>query len=110
MKRLVLLALLALGIAAVASASRFSPGTQTASARGYLGDINVSVVFDATRMVSITVTGHNETPAFANMVFSAMIPQMISAQTYNVDVIGGATATAVALRSAVQQAMRQASN
>jgi uncharacterized protein with FMN-binding domain len=108
---MMILAALAAGIAVAAFAASFAPGAYTAVGEGgHGGPITVSVVFDASRMVSITVTEHNETPTWANMTFPTMTARMIEAQTWDVDIIGGATYSSTALRNAVRLAMQQASN
>lgn len=86
----------------------FTAGTFHGVGEGYYDDVWVEVVFDATSIVSITVTEHNDTPMFANMAFTAMIPAMLAAQSYDVDTVAGATATSDALREAVWDAMDQA--
>jgi len=78
---------------------------------GYYGDVSVAVTVDASGSIAgVEVTYHNETPAFANRAFDSMIPAIISAQTYDVDTIGGATHSSTALRAAVQDALNQAQN
>lgn len=93
---------------AITAPRSFVPGTYHVAAYGYNGNIGVAVVFDASRITSIAVTGHSETAMFANMAFGPMIPAMEAAQTYDVDVVAGATYTAVALREAVRIAMTRA--
>ena len=86
----------------------FIAGTYEGVGEGYYGDIWVEVVFDTSRIISITVSEHEDTPMFANMAFSAMIPAMLAAQSYDVAVVAGATATAEGLIEAVWDAIDQA--
>jgi fumarate reductase flavoprotein subunit len=76
---------------------------------GYYGhDIIVAVTFSATRITAVEVTAHQETPAFATPTFNTIIPNVIQAQSYHVDIFSGATATSHALLAAIQDAVRQA--
>ena len=86
----------------------FIAGTYHASAQGYYGPVSVALTFDSTRILSITVTAHYDTPMFANMAFTPMIPAMIAAQDYAVDIVAGATYSASGLRNAVQIAISRA--
>ena len=88
---------------------QFIPGSFEAAGWGYYDDIWVEVVFDASSIVSITVTEHGDTPMFANMAFGQMIPAMLAAQSYDVDLVSGATASSEGLREAVWDAIEQAS-
>jgi uncharacterized protein with FMN-binding domain len=109
--RALLAAALIAAVALPAAAASFRPGSYNAvGSGGHGGDISVTVVFDASSMVSITVASHSETPAFANMAFAQLIPAMIAAQTHDVDILAGATYTSTALREAVRRAIEQASN
>jgi len=95
---------------APAPATRFTAGIYNAFAFGYYGDIHVAVTFAADAIEAIAVTSHEETPMFANMAFGIMIPAMLAAQSYDVDIVASATYTSEALREAVRLAIEQASN
>jgi len=96
--------------AAPAPATRFTAGIYNAFAFGYYGDIHVAVTFTVDAIEAIAVTSHEETPMFANMAFGVMIPAMLAAQSYDVDIVASATYTSEALREAVRLAIEQASN
>jgi fumarate reductase flavoprotein subunit len=102
------LAALREGPATALPARSFVAGTYHTAAMGYYGPIAVAVVFSANRIESITVTAHEDTPMFANMAFNAMIPAMIAAQDFDVDLVAGATTTAFALTEAVYFAIERA--
>jgi len=94
-----------------AAGGGFTAGTLTATGYGgYGGDVEVHVLFDSSRMISITVGANSETPEFADYAFGEMIPAMLAAQTYDVDLVAGATYASGALRDAVRRAMLAASN
>ena len=87
----------------------FTPGTfEGIGAGGYYGDIHVAVTFDATRITAIEVTYSNETPMFANMAFNTLIPLILQVQTYDVDIVAGATYTSDAFINAIMDAVDQA--
>lgn len=90
--------------------ARFAAGTYRAWAMGYVDSIAVSVEFDEYRIVEITVTSHEETPAFFNMVVPDILNSIIEAQSTEVSNISGATATSQAIREAVDSAIEQAAN
>ena len=75
---------------------------------GFGGNIYVDVTFSENSILSVTVTAHNETPAFANSVFGHLIPAILANNTANLDTVAGATETAEALLHAVQDAIEQA--
>ena len=87
----------------------FMPGTfEGIGTGGYYGDIHVAVTFDETRITAIEVTYHIETPMFANMAFSTLIPRVLQAQTYEVDIVASATYTSDAFLNAIMDAVDQA--
>ena len=44
----------------------YHPGSYTASAAGYAGDVMVEVEFDSEKILSVTILEHNETPTVAD--------------------------------------------
>ena len=87
----------------------FMPGTfEGIGIGGYYGDIHVAVTFDASRILALEVTHSDDTPMFANMAFSALIPRVLQAQTYDVDIVSGATYTSDAFLNAIMDAVDQA--
>ena len=86
----------------------FTPGTfEGIGTGGYYGDIHVDVTFDETRILAIEVTYSSETPLFANMVFGTLIPLILQVQTYDVDIVAGATYTSDAFLNAIMDAVDQ---
>jgi len=87
----------------------FIPGTfEGIGTGGFYGDVHVDVTFDETRILAIEVTYSSETPMFANMAFNSLIPLMLQVQTYDVDIVAGATYTSEAFINAVIDAVDQA--
>ena len=96
-------------VARVGNLGPFTPGTfEGIGAGGYHGDIHVAVTFDEADIIALEVTYCNETPAFAAMTYDTLIPRVLQAQTYQVDIVVGATATSVGFLGAIQDAVRQA--
>ena len=109
MKKLIVVCLLFVFVlGGVFAQQRLRNGTFNATAEGYIGPITVAVTIARNRISRIEVTKHQETPAFAMMVFDTMIPAMVRANSAEVDKVSGATVTSKALIEAVQDALRQA--
>ena len=91
--------------------TRFTPGTYTASAQGYMGSVNLSVVFEEDRIVSITIISHTDTPIFFDLAEATIIPRILEAQGTNISAVGtGATYSSQAILNAVSNAISQAAN
>ena len=86
----------------------FTPGTYTASAAGYNGDLTVDVTFSETAVTDIQVVSSVETEYVGDVAFDIMIPQIVQANGTGVDAVGGATFSSRALRNAVNAAAEQA--
>ena len=88
----------------------WTPGTYTGvGADGFAGNIYVEVVVDGSgQIASITVTEHGETESFMEMVEMQLIPEIINAQSTEVDAVVGATLSSEALIRAVEDALRGA--
>lgn len=84
----------------------FTPGTYTASAAGYNGDLTVDVTFSETAVTDIQVVSSVETEYVGDVAFDIMIPQIVQANGTGVDAVGGATFSSRALRNAVNAAAR----
>ena len=89
-------------------ADGFIPGTFTVTGQGYFGPITLDVTFDRDGITDIEVLSHVDTALFADLAFISLIPRIIEAQSVDVDVVAGATATSAGIIEAVQRAMEQA--
>ena len=101
------------GISAFADDSKdgaiYTPGTYTASARGREGDVIVTVTFDETRILDVTVDASAETPAIGGVAAETLAEQVKKAQSSAIDGVSGATDTSVAVKNAVAECIYQAS-
>ena len=90
------------------AAVAFKPGTYTASAKGYNGDVTVNVTFSENAVTAIEVTDSKETAHVGDVAFEPMIEDMLAANGSGVDSVSGATFSSAALRNAVNDAAAQA--
>ena len=87
----------------------YTPGTYTASARGREGDVIVTVTFDETHILDVTVDASAETPAIGGVAADTLAEQVKKAQSSAIDGVSGATDTSVAVKNAVADCIFQAS-
>lgn len=112
MKKLLYVAVcFALVLGFEASASGFTAGIYTASAKGNNANvpIQVQVTFDENKIRDIKILSHEETPGLGDKAFEKMIPEILSAQSAEVDGMTGATMSSNALKEAVNACIAQAS-
>jgi uncharacterized protein with FMN-binding domain len=93
-----------------APASRSGPilkdGTYTGVGTSRRGDVRVSLTVQGGRVASVNITG--ATTQYPTRFISNLPGQVVSRQTAQVDVVGGATYSSLAFRGAVQQALQRA--
>ena len=82
----------------------FNPGTYIGTGEGYGGPIDIEVSFDSTRITSVNVIRHNETPAVGQEAMPVIIQEIITANGTGVDAVTGATRTFNAIIDAVNKA------
>ncbi len=92
----------------VAMASSMVPGTYTATAQGFGGDITLSVTVGADGITGIEVVNHSETEGIGEAALPIMVDKAIKAQTAKVDGVSGATITSAAFIAALKDALTQA--
>jgi len=114
MKRILIVGLILVLAAGVAFA-RPRNGTFTGTAPSYnpaasdgTGSISVQIVVRGRQVREVTVTNATDTAAFVTMVTSAMVPEILRTQGTNVDLVTGATYTAIGFRNAVAAALAAA--
>ena len=86
----------------------YTPGTYTAKAMGNYGDVEVSVTFSETEILSIEIGEHIETPSIAEPVFNKFSKEIVEFQSLAIDMISGATNTSRAVLEAVEDCVVQA--
>ena len=94
--------------AAAGAVSIYNDGVYSGSAQGYGGAVSVEVTIENDVITDISVVSHSgEGAAYWDMA-KDMIPQMIAAQSPEVDTVAGATLSSVGIHNAVTLALRSA--
>lgn len=75
---------------------------------GFMGDVKLSVSLDGERIDTINILEHSETAGISDPAFAELIPAIIESQDINVDNIGGATYTSIAIKEAIKDAAAKA--
>lgn len=79
--------------------------TATGTAQGMDGDVSVSVVFDSSKIYSLTVTEQNETPNIGTNAVDQLPGAIQLAGNLSVDTVSGATVTSKAILQAAANAI-----
>ena len=87
----------------------YTPGTYTASAKGYDSEVTVTVTFDETRITNVVVDSSGETANVGAAAADKLAEQVLSAQSSAIDGVTGATNTSKAVKAAVADCISQAS-
>lgn len=74
-------------------------------AQGYGGTLKVRVTVDGEKISKVEVTQHSETQGVGTRAIDTMPDAMVSAGTWDVDAVSGATVTSNALKEAVRMAL-----
>jgi fumarate reductase flavoprotein subunit len=86
----------------------YKAGTYTASAEGYESSIMMEVEFDHDSILSVRVVEENETKEIGGRAIDTLTKEIVEAQTYAVDAFSGATITSNAIKTAVEDCIKQA--
>ena len=86
----------------------FTPGTYSAEAEGYHGQIKLDVTFDENSISSINIVEDHETEGIGHEVLPMMVERIIQAQGTGVDAVTGATVSSAAIKQAVNNAAMEA--
>lgn len=87
------------------AATKFTAGTYTGEGAGFHGTLKVEVEVDAEKILSVTVTEHEETPGYGTNAVDQLPGVIVDAQSLAVDVIAGATFSSNAILDAVEAAL-----
>jgi len=88
--------------------SKFKAGTYTGEGTGMGGALTVQVKLSGSKIESVTVTKHNETPGISDPAIEKIPAQIVAAQKTNLDVIGGCSITSRAIMQAADAALKSA--
>lgn len=86
----------------------FTAGTYEAEAKGFGGDVKVTVTVTEDEITDVSIVGDAETPALGGVAVGTLGDAMVKAQTPNVDMVVGATVTSKAIIAAATDALIQA--
>ncbi|MGI6151937.1 MAG: FAD-binding protein [Christensenellales bacterium] len=90
------------------TAGLYIPGTYSATAKGFGGDVTVTVTVDAEKITDCTVVGDGETAGIGTEAIEQMPARIIVANSAEVDAISGCTVTSNAIKVAAADALNQA--
>lgn len=91
-----------------AGGSSFTAGTYTASAKGIMSDVTVTMTFDDKSITEVQIDASGETPEIGGVIVDGMIEQILAAQSSDVDSVSGATITSDAIKAAAADCISQA--
>ena len=91
------------------TSGQYIPGTYTALAKGFGGDVSVEVTVDENEILSVSVVGEHETPSVGGRALEQLPDAIIAANSAAVDSVSGATITSTAILSATRTALQEAS-
>ena len=91
----------------VQDAAAYKDGTYYGTGTGFGGTLKVKVVISGGKISSIEIVENHDDSSYLNRA-KALISNIISSQSTNVDTISGATYSSNGIKSAVRDALRQA--
>lgn len=83
--------------------------TYSASARGFGGDVTVTLTMDGDKIVAVKAEGASETAGIGSRAIEALPAVILEAQSAEVEGVSGATMTSNAVKTAAQMALDEAS-
>ncbi|MFR5602039.1 MAG: FAD-binding protein [Lachnospiraceae bacterium] len=86
----------------------YTPGTYSASAKGYGGDVTVTITVDTNAITDVVIEGADETEGVGSKAIEELPKAIMEAQNAEVDSISGATVTSKAIQTATAEALAQA--
>lgn len=93
----------------IAEAGTWTDGTYTETAKGKKGNFEVTVTIQNGNIASVTVSDNEETPDKGGVAIAQLPEKIVSAQSYDVDVVSGATVTSDGIKEAVARCLEKAS-
>ena len=82
--------------------------TVSATAKGYGGDITVTLTVKDDKITDVKIVGDGETKDVGSKAVEQMPEEILSAQTYDVDGVSGATISSTSIKKATKEAMTAA--
>lgn len=100
---------LMLTLSAVGCSSSAKSTTITKTAKGFGGDVVVTVTLTGDKITEVTAQGDNETTGIGSNAIEQLPGKIVEANSVDVDGVSGATVTSNAIKSAVKAALAEAS-
>ena len=94
--------------APVEEAGLYTPGTYTASAQGFGGEVTVTITVDAEKITACTAEGPSETSGVGSNAIEQLPDKIVAANGTQVDIISGCTVSSNAVLQAASVALAQA--
>lgn len=91
-----------------AKGSNMKAGTYTETIKGMRDGLTVEVKLSKTKIESVTVKSHSETPGISDAAISSVPAAIVKQQSLSVDTVSGATMTSNGILSAVEAAIKKA--
>ncbi|MEL7646676.1 MAG: FMN-binding protein [Sedimentibacter sp.] len=92
-------------LASAGTSSEATEGALTATAKGFGGDVTVTVVVEGDNIVSVTAKGDSETQGIGSNAIEQLPAKIAEADSVDVDGVSGATITSNAIKEAVKAAL-----
>lgn len=93
----------------IADAGTWIDGTYTETANGKNGKFEVTVEIEDGNIASISVGDNKETPDQGGVAITQLQKEIVTAQSYDVDVVTGATITSNGIKDAGARCLEKAS-
>lgn len=93
----------------ITEAGTWADGTYIETAKGRKSDFKVTVVIRNGYMESVFVGDNEETPDKGGVAIAQLPDEIVSAQSYDVDAVSGATVTSDGIKDAVAGCLEKAS-
>ena len=90
------------------SAAIYTPGTYTASAPGFGGEVVVTITVDETAILSASVEAAGETVGIGSVAAKKLAEEIMAKQSHQLDAVSGATRTSEAVKKACESCIAQA--
>lgn len=95
-------------LASCGGSAKYKAGTYTGTAEGRNGAVEVTVKLSSSKITSVAVTKHEETPGISDAAIKDIPAAIVKSQSTDVDAISGATITSDAIIKATKAALASA--
>ncbi len=93
----------------ITEAGTWADGIYSETANGKKGEFEVTVIIKDGIIESVTVGDNEETPDKGGVAIAQLPDAIVSAQSYDVDAVSGATVTSDGIKDAVARCLEKAS-